>query len=358
MHIKQNKEGKNSQERCVYYFFNCKDYKYNNEKRKPIHKTRNMDFFLMNELTNSKKIHTIKDYKYYYYVYETSSELKLTEFAEDVDCVSSGEEIKSDGTVLLKFEDRRLIYLKNYLKTLSDSTKYIYTIIDFYKRLLKSIGLLVNHQIVHNHINFDTIVIDNNSAPLLSEFSVSIDTSRKDINQYISHFFIEYDPSYLEWPLEIHILSYLITNKLTGPQHSISSYNIDTIICNFLEHNNILKTFGDKVVSSYKQEALEYCKKYVNKSYDYILTDILQYSNTWDNYALSIMFLRILIGIHRSIGKQNKFIIMFMKLLVCNIHLNPLKRLSIGSTTNKFDSILDSLEPKDYKEVLDNLLSA
>jgi hypothetical protein len=70
------------------------------------------------------------------------------------------------------------------------------------------------------------------------------------------------------------------------------------------------------------------------------------------------MFLRILIGIHRSIGKQNKFIIMFMKLLVSNIHLNPLKRLSIGSTTNKFNSILDSLEPKDYKDVLDNLISA
>ena len=354
MNITQNKEGKHLKERCVYYFFNCKAYK--NEKRKPIHKTRNMDFFLMNELTNSKKIHTIKNYKQYYYVYETTSELKLTELEEDFDCVSSGEEIKSDGTILLKFEDRKIIYLKNYLKTLSGSTIYIYTIIDFYRRLLKSIGLLVDQQIVHNHINFDTIVIDN-SAPLLSELSVSIDTSHKDIKQYITHFFIEYDPSYLEWPLEFHILSYLITNKLTGPTHSISSYNIDNIICNVLENNNILKTFGDKVVSLYKQEALEYFKKYVNKSYDYILTDILQFSNTWDNYALSIMFLRILIGIHRSIGKQNKFIIMFMKLLVSNIHLNPLKRLSIGSTTNKFDSILDSLEPKDYKEVLDNLLS-
>jgi hypothetical protein len=357
MNIKQNKNNTILPERCVYYFFKSKPY--NNEKIKPIHKIRNTDFFLMNELTNSKRLHSIKDYKYYYYVHETTSELKLKELSEDIDCLSSGEEIKTDGTVLLKFDNRELIYFKTYLKALSSSTKYIFTLIDFYKRLLKSVGLLVNQQIVHNHINFETIVIDKrNELPLLSDLSFSIDLSNKNIEQYITNFFIEYDPSYLEWPLEIHILSYLITNKFNSSQTSISSYNIEMIICNVLEHNNILKTFGDKVVSSYKQEALEYFKKYVNQSYDYIFTDILKYRNTWDNYSLSIMFLRILIGIHRTIGKQNKFIIMFMKLLVCNIHLNPLKRLSIDSTTNKFASIIDSLEPKDYKEVLDNLLSS
>ena len=85
-------------------------------------------------------------------------------------------------------------------------------------------------------------------------------------------------------------------------------------------------------------------------------SDILQFSNTWDNYALSIMFLRILIGIHRTIDKKNKFIILFMKLLVSNIHLNPLKRLSIDSTTKQFNNLLDSLEPNDYKEVI-NLMS-
>ena len=82
------------------------------------------------------------------------------------------------------------------------------------------------------------------------------------------------------------------------------------------------------------------------------MTDVLQFYDTWDNYALSIMFLRMLIQIHRTIKIKNKFIILFMKLLVCNIHLNPLKRLSVSSTTNKFKSILDSLEPKDYKELL------
>ena len=44
-----------------------------------------------------------------------------------------------------------------------------------------------------------------------------------------------------------------------------------------------------------------------------------------------------------------------MKLLVNNIHLTPLKRFSIGSTTLQFNNLLDILEPKDYKEVIDGL---
>ena len=46
-----------------------------------------------------------------------------------------------------------------------------------------------------------------------------------------------------------------------------------------------------------------------------------------------------------------------MKLLVCNIHLNPLKRLSIDMTINQFNTLLDSIESKDYKEIINNLMS-
>jgi hypothetical protein len=135
----------------------------------------------------------------------------------------------------------------------------------------------------------------------------------------------------------------------------LSSYNIESIITEYINHNNILNTFGYTVVSSYKDESLKYFKKYVNQTYDYILTDMLQYAHTWDNYSLSILYLRILIGIHKSIGIKNKFIILFMKLLVSNIHLNPFKRFSIDMTINHFDSLLDSIEPKVYKEVINSL---
>jgi hypothetical protein len=187
----------------------------------------------------------------------------------------------------------------------------------------------------------------------ITDFSLSINISSiyKGEQQYIKHFILDYDTTYLEWPLEFHILAYLVTNKLD----SLSSYNIEKIVCDVTQNHSILKTFGQEVVSSYKEQALHYFKKYVNQSYDYILSDMLQYYGTWDNYALSILFLRILIGIHRSIEIQNKFIILFMKLLVGNIHFNPLKRLSVRSSTNKFEQLLEMMEAKDYKDILMHL---
>jgi hypothetical protein len=341
-----------NKECCVFYFFNESVERSKKENPKKIHKIVKIDFFVENELTNKEKISKIDNRKNYYYLCENSKELTITEIDEDSRKIKGKNTIK-DNTILLEFEDRKIIYLKSYLKELSSSTKYILTIINFYKYLLNSINLLVNNNIFHNHINFDSIVVDKFEYPLLTNFSFSIDYSRNNILQYIKHFIIAYEPGYLEWPIELHLLSYLLTNKL----NSLSSNNIENIINEVIKNNTILNTFGDNVITSFREESLQYFKKYVNQSYEYILTDILHYSHTWDNYALSILFLRILIGIHRTIEIKNKFIILFMKLLVNNIHCNPSKRMTIDLTIIKFDSLLDSLEPKDYKNVINALFA-
>ena len=167
-------------------------------------------------------------------------------------------------------------------------------------------------------------------------------------------FFLEYLSLFQNLLLEFHILSFLLTNKL----HSLSNNNIEYIVNDVINHNTLLSNFGETIIKNYKNDSIKYFNKYVNKSYEVIIADILQYSHTWDNYALSIMFLRILIGIHKTIEIKNKFIILFMKLLVTNIHSNPSKRLSINDTTNKFEYIIEGLDPIDYKDIINNLMSA
>lgn len=322
-------------EGCVYFFLDSNKKRIIKPKKKPkLHKMVKNDFLIRNELTNVLKIQKIQNFTNFFYVFENSYELV-------------SDNLKTINTLLLKYDNCELKYLKNYLQSLSSPKIYIFKIIQFYKYLLNSIQLLVNNNIVHNHIQFGSITV-NNDLPLLTDFSFSFSTDISFDN--IKPFFIEYEPSYLEWPMEIHILTFLITNKLP----SLSFSNIDHIITQVVENHSILKTFGPQVVSIYKEESISYFKKYINQSYDYILSDIFLYSSTWDNYALSILFLRILIGIHKTIEIQNKFIIYFMKLLVTNIHLNPLKRLSIVNTTNKFEAILESIEPKDYKEIFEH----
>ena len=140
----------------VFYFLNDKENYV--KKKKVIHKIVKLDFFMRNELTNINKIRYILEYNKYYYIFENSKELKISNLQEDIQDIKDikNGKIKTDETILVLFKDREIINLKTYLKVLSSSTKYILTIIEFYKQLLTSIDLLVKHNIVHNYINFDS----------------------------------------------------------------------------------------------------------------------------------------------------------------------------------------------------------
>jgi hypothetical protein len=267
--------------------------------------------------------------------------MKLGTLDDDSYHLQSFKELKDDGSALVWYKQRQLVYMDGYLRSLSCSRKYILFLTEFYRRLLLSIDLLVTAGLVHNNIGFKSIVVDTNpEIPILTNFRFGIDTSS---SSRLKQFFIQYAPERLQWPLEIHLLCYLQTNKLEG----LSFHNIETVVKSVIDNNHYLKTFGQKIVDEYLESGLSYFSRYINKSLEWIVTDVTKYAATWDNYALSICYLKIVIdlylnnGSNNSKGKKSKFLIQFMRLLVGNIHSNPLKRLSIKDTTNKFEILME-----------------
>jgi hypothetical protein len=125
------------------------------------------------------------------------------------------------------------------------------------------------------------------------------------------------------------------------------------VVKSVFTQNTFLKTFGQKIVTEYIDEGINYFSKYVNKNTDWIVDDVLRYANTWDNYALSVAYLKIIIDLYSNISNKNskanksKFLIQFMRLLVTNIHSNPLKRLLIKDTTNKFAKLMEECDIND-----------
>ena len=346
-----NRYFKNMESNVHYFLPNInKNVNKNKNMNKKISKIVSSHFFTNNEIINVNKIRHINNYKNHYYVFTNAKKLQITHVEDDVEPIY----VKNANSILLQFDDIPIIHLNNYLETLSSSRKCIFQLLEFYRHILQSINLLSDNKIVHNNIHFESIIINNDEIPLLTNFLFSIDISKPEC---IKHLLTEYKPSYISWPIEFHMLAYMLTNKLD----SLSSFNIEKIIDDVSGANHILNTFGETLVTSYKTDAYEYFKKYVNHSYEFIVTDILQFYKTWDNYALSIMYLSIFIGIHKSSQmtneqKQgNKFIIMFMKLLVSNISVNPQNRSSIGLTINNFENMIYSLQSKDYKDIINKL---
>jgi len=336
--MKNNNKTKNNH---VFFFFDKEELDENNSSRPLIKRFVSLDFLGINEIniTNKIKSKLPELWGKHFYLFDALETMKLGELADESYHLQSFKEIKDDGSALVWYKPRQLVYMDGYLRSLSCSRKYILFLIDFYRRLLKSIDLLVTSQVVHNNIGFKSIIIDNSSeTPILTNFRFGLDISS---NSQFSKFFIQYAPDRLQWPLEIHLLCYLQTNKLDG----LSFHNIELVVKCVLEQNSYLKTFGPKIVDEYLEAGINYFSKYVNKGVDWIVSDMLQYAATWDNYALSICYLKIVIDLYSNASKnkaiKSKFLIQFMRILVANIHSNPLKRLLIKDTTNKFAILMD-----------------
>ena len=70
---------------------------------------------------------------------------------------------------------------------------------------------------------------------------------------------------------------------------------------------------------------------------------ILRFWNTWDNYSLSIIYIKFIYFIIRSNDKsifKNGFVSYFTELLLMNIHPDPTRRLSLENTLKQFNKYL------------------
>jgi hypothetical protein len=133
------------------------------------------------------------------------------------------------------------------------------------------------------------------------------------------------------------LLQYQLTNN-----QALSVYNIETIIKQFLKDQSEFITGLDLNTD------FNYFAKYANKTFDTNIEEALKYCKTWDNYALSMVYLDILKNTFNK--TDNKFISYFMKLLVDNICLDPSKRGL--PNISLFEEMLQRLDLKDFKELI------
>lgn len=328
----------------------------NNTKKKQKYIVTKKTFLLTNELEKTVFIKRIPNWSRYFYLCDTVENIKIAELTEDNYQPYTNN--TNNTEVLISYSQRKLIYLDSYLKALSCSKKYIIKLIEFYKSSLNTCQLLLSNGVIHNNINFDTILVDEHENILLTKFTLSLFTMREITNQNETQYKLlslmdnqnndnDNDNNDIFLPIEIHLLRYQLTNNIT----SLSNYNIETVIKQFITNHSVLKHFDTKQMI---QDGLNYYSKYVNKS----LLDIFNTNEllqTWDNYSISIVFLRIVIGLHKSMKTQNKFIILFMKLLVKNISLDPSKRLSLVNTMEQFELLLNNLDINVFKELIQQI---
>lgn len=343
--------------------------KYKNKKYN--YKFVSRDFFIDNELSISSSISRMINYKKYFYIpskiekinFVNIDDEKLDDVETEYDIDLKYRKKMLSNNILLKYNNTIISNLNDYLSSnnlffnnLFSEKKYIfYKIINVYEKLLKSINMLNQNFIFYNNLNCENIFINQFETPILSEFCFSINFKSKIeiLNQYLHKIILKYDPSYIQWPIEMHALSYIFYNNLS----SLSNHNIHKIVSEMISNNYIFDNFSDNMKQKYCDDGILFLKKFVNKNVNEIISEIILYFKSWDNYALSILYLEIIIKIYKS-TKNNKFIVNFMKLLLKNISFNPEKRFSLKNTKLEFNNLINNISIIEFKEIINSLSNA
>ncbi len=296
------------------------------------------EFLSQNEIGILRRLKMLPNCEKYFHVFDTIETVKIGDLSTFSD-TQSVHFLKEDHNMLLRYKDQELLYLDGFLSSLSCSRKYIFLLLDFYRRILESIHLLVSSNIIHNNIGFKSMVVNSFEFPILTNFRYSLDLKnlrqKGGVIEFVKRVYTQYIPGYIYWPPEIHLLSYILTNKLS----SLSQTNVETVI---------------KDIGCMKKDnsVVSYFFKYVNQDFDYIITDILRFSGTWDQYALGQCYLTLIQGLQKNIKTSNKFVVMFLELLQETVHMVPSMRPTVSNTLVKFQKMIDDADIADFLKLL------
>ena len=254
--------------------------------------------------------------------------------ASDADDTSASAD-KSQISRSLRKDEHQIRKINEYFKIDEHKLSYhlLSILFDLYERITDSIQLLIKYDIIHYDLKHNNILIENTTQlPMLIDFGLSIyvkrllenpwneknetsitidsdimfksDSSKLLQNNYYwkQHFYV-HAPEYYLWPIEIHIITFLINDH-----NSLTEDDLAVIIYQYITNNRALQNTSHAFKMKYMEMAQHTFKEYTaHKSREYIINTLFtKYWNTWDTYANNIMFLKLFYGLIMNTKKTHR----------------------------------------------------
>jgi len=351
---------------CIFIpGLNCNGSIMNNKKY--ISKIQRFDESARNEIQIGKMIQNIGGFEDHF-----SPILKFC----NIDIASIKDKEINKCTILKKQSSKKFIVMKlryvdgndfiDYLISQKNSVQLVSNIILSYNHLLTTISMLIENHILHYDIKGTNILFDiEKEAPILIDFGLSVEIEKINFNddeniliKNLKNIFYVSAPEYYLWSLEIHYLSYIL-HKNKEPTET----ELIELATKYVNENKALnKNFSPWFLKKYKEKCIRQLKKYNNMKYMNRIKYLFSYWKTFDNYALSIMYLKFLRYININGFLDNHFILFFSKLLLKNIDPNPDNRLSIVETIHTFNTFLyqknNEMNIQTFEELTDSFIES
>jgi hypothetical protein len=291
-------------------------------------------FFSKNEADVSDKIKQIQYYSNNFFVAETCDFVNIGQLNEQV--VEKLQLTNDVRYLIFKYKNEHLVDFEEFLFNIVEPKRFIFSAITSFSYILASLRALNENDVCFFNLSPQNIAfnLDCGENPVIRNFQTSLHISRLNV-EYITNI-IKMQHDYTHKPLEVHVLFYLIQNNLSTISYSF----IEEICEEFVKKLPFLNLFSEKFGASYKDACVTSLKKYINMTQSEIIMDILEHSDKWDVYSLSVIYLHIFGNISRVFSLSNNFITKFTTELSKNTHPNPEKRSSLDEMFANYTRLL------------------
>ena len=200
-------------------------------------------------------------------------------------------------------------------------------VFDLYERIIDSIQILAKYNIVHYDLKENNILIEHTQQlPYIIDFGLSIDIARllehpwsdkqeetsktgtskrgaidSDVlyrtnsskifqHNYLwrQHFYV-HAPDYFLWPIEVHLMTYLINEQETLTEESLRK-----ICYEYILNNKALEYVSREFKKKMFRLSVATFERFIHQPREKVLNELLKYWTKWDMYAINIMFLKML----------------------------------------------------------------
>ena len=403
---------------CTY--FPGIDCSYKKNKKKYLTKIQEINFYSNNEIIISKMIKKIPKYSINF-----CPVLKhcLVSFEKLIDSqleLNKCETLFDELSIINNEEYKHLIYDKEFINKFNKNNKYYLFSIKFidsaslkkffikinnhidlfnnffiiYLYLLNSIYLLNKHNIIHNDLHYENIIIkNNNNKPIIIDFGLSYRTDKmfyknNVINlKYLKQFFMDFREDAYNQNLEKRFICFITYNKTqnhninlnTSSQlNNLTKQDIDYFIYDaintFKINEEISIFFTNKELNYYKTSLEKFYYKYLDKKkfkyycdiINQLLPPVFQFE---DLYKLSINYLLIYYFKKDLIHSNNNLQLilnLFIQIIKKVFHPDPSMRLNfyqinllikfIIKTINTIDTHDNTDKTSTFYNQLNNLI--
>jgi serine/threonine protein kinase len=283
-----------------------------------------------NEIEVSKLVMTIPHFIFYFAPILKTESIEIGEIEKTLvkSCKPVAKNMNSDFVLMTVPYINQESYFESLVNVDTNDTRTILTqYIDSYTFLLSSIEFLIKKKIVHCDIKDDNIVYSRiNRNPIIIDFGISIPMEKVDSTSWHKYFYV-FAPEYYVWCLEIHFINFLIHEKDTLEEEDIS------MICNnYINYCPIFSLFTREFKDKYKEGAIGYYKQYMDTEKETAIQQLMTTWETWDNYSLSILTLRVVSYMFEQNYYDNVTIGYILQIYTQNIHYDGNRRYSIKET--------------------------